>query len=81
MRTSDGVRSLVKNKGLRQVWVVEQMNRVAPDLNMSKAKFSAIVCGDRKMTGDELIAFCVATGTNPDYFCTAAIQDSSQSSA
>ena len=75
MKTSDGVRSLVKNKGLRQVWVVEQMNRIAPDLNMSKAKFSAIVCGDRKMTGDELIAFCIATDTNPDYFCTAAARD------
>ncbi len=81
MKTSDGVRSLVKNKGLRQVWVVEQMNRIAPDLNMSKAKFSAIVCGERKMTGDELIAFCVATGTNPDYFCAVAVPDSLQSSA
>lgn len=81
MNVEPAVRNIIKYKGLRQVWVVDQMNRIAPDLNMSKAKFSAIVCGYRKMTGDELIAFFVATGTNPDYFCTAAIQDSIQSNA
>lgn len=75
MNTSVGVRSLLKNKGLRQVWIVNQMNRIAPELNMNRAKFSAIVCGSRKMTGDELIAFCMATGTSPDYFCNAAKAD------
>lgn len=81
MNVEPAVRSIIKDRGLRQVWVVEQMNHVFPNLNMSKAKFSAIVCGERAMKGNELIAFCVATGTNPDYFCTAAAQDSIQSSA
>lgn len=72
MRTSDGVRKLIKDRGLRQTWIVDQMNRIAPELSMSKAKFSAIVCGRRKMTGDELMVFCLATGTNPDYFYNAA---------
>lgn len=72
MRTSDGVKKLIKDKGLRQTWIVDQMNRISPELSMSKAKLSAIVCGGRKMTGDELIAFCLATGTNPDYFYNAA---------
>lgn len=76
MRTSDGVRKLIKDKGLRQTWVVDQMNRADPTLGMNKVKLSAIVCGSRKMTGDELIAFCVATGVSPDYFCEAAAQDS-----
>lgn len=39
-----------------------------PERNMSKAKFGAIACGARRMTGDELIAFCRATETNPNYF-------------
>lgn len=32
------------------------------------ARVTRIVCGGRRMTADELIAFCVATETNPDYF-------------
>lgn len=51
MRTSDGVKKLIKDRGLRQVWIVDQMNRIAPELSMSKTKLSAIVCGGRKMTG------------------------------
>lgn len=76
MNVEPAVRGIIKKRGLRQIWVVEQMNQVDPNLGMSKAKFSAIVCGGRKMTGDELIAFCMATNTNPDYFCVAAARDS-----
>lgn len=76
MNVEPAVRNIIKNRGLRQTWVVERMNHVAPGLNMSKAKFSAVVCGNRTMTGDELIAFCVATEISPDYFCEAAAQDS-----
>lgn len=76
MNTSAKVRSLIEKNGVRQNWVVDQMNRIAPGLNMTKAKFSAIVCGGRKMTGDELIAFCMATNTNPDYFCVSSAKDS-----
>ena len=72
MRTSDGVKQLIKDKGLRQAWVVDRMNLVNPDLHMSNAKLSSIVCGGRKMSGDELIAFCVATDTSPDYFSNTA---------
>ncbi len=68
MNVEPAVRNIVKSRGLRQIWVVERMNRVDPTLKMSKAKFSAIVCGGRRMTADELIAFCVATETNPNYF-------------
>lgn len=75
MNVEPTVRSIVENRGLRQTWIVEQMNRIVPGLNMSKTKFSAIVCGGRKMTGDELVAFCMATETNPNYFCESA-QDS-----
>lgn len=76
MNVEPAVRGIIKNRGLRQTWVVEQMNRVDPNLSMSKAKLSAVVCGNRAMTGDELIAFCMATGVSPDYFCVAAGQDS-----
>lgn len=69
------VRNIIKSRGLRQVWVVDQMNLVNPDLTMSKAKLSSIVCGGRQMTADELVAFCVATKTDLNYFRDAG-QDS-----
>lgn len=77
MNVEPAVRDLIKCRGLRQGWIVEQMNRINQSLGMTKTKFSAIVCGNRRMTGDELIAFCMATGTKPDYFCeTDKAQDS-----
>lgn len=76
MKTNTGVKNIINNKGLRQVWVAEQMNRVNPNLNMNKVKLSSIVCGVRKMTGDELVAFCVATNTSPDYFLETSAPDS-----
>lgn len=76
MNTSAKVRSLIARNGIRQNRVVNQMNRIAPKLNMTRAKFSAIVCGGRKMTGDERIVFCMAIKTNPDYFCVVAATES-----
>lgn len=63
------VRNIIDSRGLRQTWVINRMNEVNPSLGMNRNKLSAIVCGTRKMTGDELLAFCMATETNPDYFC------------
>lgn len=61
----------IKKKGLRQNWIVDQMNTIKPDLKMNRNKFSAIVCGNRRMTGDELLAFCKATEINPDDLFTS----------
>lgn len=75
MNVEPTVRDMIEKRGLRQTWVAAQMNRIDPSLNMSGAKFSAIVCGRRRMTGNELIAFCAATHTDPDDFCGAAGRD------
>lgn len=69
MRTSTGVREILKSRGTTQSWAVEQMNRIDPSIKMNRTKLSAIICGSRKMTGNELLAFCRATQTSPDYFC------------
>lgn len=62
------IKGVLEEKGHTQAWVVTQMNKSFPDINMSPAKFSAIVCGDRRMQGDELIAFCKVTKAHPDIF-------------
>lgn len=72
MRVEPAVKNAIKSYGLRPAWVVEQMNKVNPSLKMNQTKLSAIVCGNRKMSGDELLAFCIATKISPDYFCTVA---------
>lgn len=66
------IKSIISDKGVTQTWVVEKMNRINPSLIMNCTKFSAIVCGVRKMSGDELLAFCQAMGTNPDVFLDEA---------
>lgn len=71
MRIASGIREILDARGCTQAWVINRMNDIDSSLEMNRSKFSAIVCGSRKMTGDELLAFCMATETNPDYFCCA----------
>lgn len=68
MKIPERIRNILKEEGRTQIWVVEEMNRVCPEVNMDKVKFSATVCGIRKMTADELLAFCKALKKSPDVF-------------
>lgn len=62
------VRKTIKEQGRTQKWVTEKMNSINPHLDMDRSKFSAIITGNRKMTGDELLAFCMALEISPDVF-------------
>lgn len=62
------IRKVLKAEGRTQAWAVEEMNKIDPKLNIDRVKFSAIVCGSRRMTGDELLAFCKALQVSPDVF-------------
>ncbi|MEY8495800.1 helix-turn-helix transcriptional regulator [Lachnospiraceae bacterium 29-91] len=64
----DTVRRLLAEQGRTQVWVIQKMNRCDPEINMDRSKFSAIITGRRKMSGDELLAFCKALEIAPDEF-------------
>ena len=64
----DTVRKTIKKQGRTQKWVTEKMNSNNPSLDMDRSKFSAIITGNRKMTGDELLAFCMALEISPDVF-------------
>ena len=64
----DTVRKTIKEQGRTQKWVTEKMNSINPSLDMDRSKFSAIITGNRKMTGDELLAFCMALEISPDVF-------------
>ena len=65
---SDTAKKILKEQGRAQRWVVERMNDINPTLEMNRSKFSAIITGNRKMTGDELLAFCMALEISPDVF-------------
>lgn len=64
----DTVRRLLDEQGRTQVWVIQKMNSQAPGIDMDRCKFSAIITGKRRMSGDELLAFCKALEVNPDEF-------------
>ena len=65
---SDAARKILKEQGRTERWVAERMNNINPTLEMDRSKFSAIITGNRKMTGDELLAFCMALEISPDVF-------------
>lgn len=65
---SDTAKKVLKDQGRTQRWVTERMNAINPTLEMDRSKFSAIITGNRKMTGDELLAFCMALEISPDVF-------------
>ncbi len=45
-----------------------KMNLQEPKVDMDRKKFSAIITGKRKMSGDELLVFCKALEVTPDEF-------------
>lgn len=79
MGIPETIKTILDRHGTTQAWVIARMNAISPELQMNRNKFSSIVCGSRKMTGDELIAFCKATTTDPDAFIARA--DDTQGSA
>lgn len=68
MGISEKIESLLTEKGITQKWTSMRMNEINPELKMDSSKMSAIITGNRKMTGDELIAFCKALKIAPDVF-------------
>lgn len=68
MSVADTVKRIICKQGRTQAWVIRKMNALDPELNMDRSKFSSITTGRRKMSGDELIAFCKAVEVSLDEF-------------
>lgn len=59
------IKKKITEEGRTQTWVVEKMNTINPKLNMSRTKFNRIVtAGDRKLSGNELVALCKVLDLN-----------------
>lgn len=59
------IKKKITEEGRTQTWVVEKMNAINPKLNMSRTKFNRIVtAGDRKLSGNELVALCKVLDLN-----------------
>lgn len=69
MKIEDRLKNIINESGRSQLWIVEKMNTLQPNLSMNKDKLSSIVRGKRKMTADELLIFCMALGISPDRLC------------
>lgn len=65
---TDTVRRIIDEQGRTQTWISKKMNEINPQLEMDLVKFNSIVMGRRKMSGDELLAFCMAMEITPDEF-------------
>lgn len=69
MKIEDKIKNIIDESGRSQLWIVEKMNTLQPNLSMNKDKLSSIVRGKRKMTADELLIFCMALEISPDRLC------------
>ena len=71
---SETVKRLLDEQGRTQAWVVQRMNLQNPQI-INRTKFSAVVTGKRKMSGDELLIFCKALEISPDEFLKPRLPD------
>lgn len=72
MAINEMVNSIILDHGVKKKWVVEQMNKDNPALAMNRNKMSAIIGGNRKMSGEEFISFCRVMRVSPDVFMEEA---------
>ena len=72
MTVAETAKNILEEQGRTQTWVVKRMNEINPELSMDSMKLSTTLLGKRKMSGDELIAFCKALEVNPDIFLQEA---------
>lgn len=64
----ENVRRILYEQGRTQIEVVKRMNELNPQISMNVSKFSWIITGRRKMSGDELLTFCMAVEISPEEF-------------
>lgn len=62
------VRRILYEQERTQTGVVKRMNELNPQISMNVSKFSWIITGRRKMSGDELLTFCMAVEISPEEF-------------
>lgn len=62
------IETQLKENGRTQTWTINKMNEINPKLKMDRSKMSAIINDNRKMTAEELLAFCMALKISPDIF-------------
>lgn len=62
------VRRILYEQGRTQTGVVKRMNELNSQISMDTSKFNCIITGKRKMSGDELLTFCMAVGISPEEF-------------
>lgn len=68
MRINEKMKKIISEEGRTQKWVLQEMNRIEPTIKLTDATFSAAINGNRKVTADELVAFCRVMGKNPEVF-------------
>ena len=64
----ENVTRILYEQGRTQIGVVKRMNELNPQISMNVSKFSWIITGRRKMSGDELLTFCMAVEISPEEF-------------
>ena len=68
MSVGEIIKKALAEEGRSQVWIIDRMNEIDQNLKMDRTKFSSIVTDHRKLSADEMLAFCKALEISPDIF-------------
>lgn len=68
MSVGEIIKNVLAEEGRSQVWIIDRMNEIDGKLKMDRTKFSSIVTDHRRMSAEEMLAFCKALEISPDIF-------------
>lgn len=72
MNINEEMKRIIKEEGRTQKWVLQEMNKMDPSINLNDAKFSAIMTGRRNVSAEEFLAFCQVVRRSPEIFTEAS---------
>ncbi len=68
------IKSVIKDSGRTQTWLVAKINEADPGIGMSTQKLSASLSGKRKISADEFLAICKALAISSDLIAEKIIK-------
>ena len=68
MSVGEIIKNVLAEEGRSQVWIIDRMNEIDGKLKMDRTKCSSIVTDHRRMSAEEMLAFCKALEISPDIF-------------
>lgn len=74
MKAGRTVKRVLARKGHNMQWLLQEMSKADPAINITAEMLEAITTGKRSMNFDEMQAFCKVTGISPETFISETLE-------